>query len=1087
MKITILLMFISILSVSAGSYAQKITLKATNVSLEQALNIIRIQSGYDLVGSTRLIKSGTPLSVDLREASLEEALKVCFESQELDYEIEGKTILIFKKKKSIIEQIVDRFQQITVTGKVVDHNGQPLYGANVKVKGSSTLTNTNYLGEFILKGVSEGAMIEISFVGFLTQQLNAKPNLGTINMVVMSSQLKEISINAGYYSTTELMRTGSIAKVTAEEIGNQPLTSPLLALQGRVAGLEISPQAGSPGSAPKIRIRGTNSLRNQAGDANSNGNYPLYIIDGIPVNSTFISTQGQLGGIGFDPISTLDPGNIESIEVLKDADATAIYGSRGANGIILITTKKGSASAKTAFDFNIYRGAGHIGKKVDLLNTEQYLMMRKEAFANDNQTPQSFHYDLTKWDQNRYTDWQEELLGGSSSITNLQANISGGNSNTSFRLGGSIFKETLIFPGDFGYLRGTGNLNLNHVSRNEKFRASVSMSYGTDKKNLINGESIVVNALSLAPNAPALYNAAGELNWEQDTQGFGSSTWSNPLAQLEKTVDAKLSTFNASGNLSYLITPGLTLKTSLGFTDLDGNEVSKNPISANLPEYRPFTTGSGYFSSTRRQSWSIEPQISYDRNFQNHWFNILIGTTFQEGITEQKSTFAGGYTSDLLLNTLRGSAFQMLIADDFLQYRYTAVFGRIGYNYKQKYILNLTGRRDGSSRFGPGKQFGNFGAIGAAYVFSNEDYVKNNLSFLSLGKLRASYGVTGNDQISDYRFYNTYDIANVNYDNVVSLVPTSLFNPDYQWEVTKKLEIALQLGFVNDRIVAEWARYHNRSSNQLVTFQLPALTGFDGVLRNMPATIENSGWEFLLHTKNINSKNLQWNSSFNFSVNRNKLAAYAGIEESPYAKLYKIGQPLSIQLLYNWTGVDPATGAHTVQDVNEDGFINQTDDLQLLAPNDRKFYGGLNNMIRYKNVELSFLMQFSSQNRGKLIYNMPGSAYNQPVHVLTRWQKPGDMTDVQRFSQSNAMTSKMNTAQMSNYNSEDASFVRLKTLSLSYQLPQTLLQKVKIGQASVYIQGINLLTFTKYKGLDPETGYALPQLRTLTLGVNVKL
>jgi TonB-linked SusC/RagA family outer membrane protein len=852
-----------------------------------------------------------------------------------------------------------------------------------------------------------------------------------------------------------------------------------MALQGRMAGVDITPYTGVAGSAVKIQIRGQNSLR-------SDGNFPLYVIDGVQVDSRPLRSSGALLNYGFDPLSTINPSNIESIQVLKDADATAIYGSRGANGVIIITTKKGTASGPTNFTLSASSGIGQISNKVDLLNTEEYLEMRNEAFTNDGATPGALDVDLNgTWDNQRYTDWQEELLGGNSNVTDVQAGITGGSANTSFRFTGGFHKENVIIPGDFSFHSITSNLNLTHTSPNKKLTAILSINYGANKNTLINDGAFVGAALMLPPNAPALYDENGNINWQFRADGFHS--WTNPLSLIKKTQHLTSGNLVANTSVGYEILPKLQLKANLGYTDFNSDDNVKIPISSRPPAQIATATGQSTFGTNKRTSWIVEPQLNYSRDFNDHHIDIVIGTTFQENNSSYLSIRGTGYSSDALLNSLQAAPAKTVAVDESSQYRYTAFFGRIGYNWKSKYLLNLTGRRDGSSRFGPNNRFGNFGALGAAWVFSKESLIANNLNFLSFGKLRASYGTTGSDQIGDYQFYNTYNMAQGPYQNI-SLVPTALYNPDYAWELTKKLEAALELGFAEDRIMIEASWYRNRSSNQLVFNPLPWTTGFPFVVGNFDATVENSGWEFLLNTINISSDNIRWRTSINVSIQRNKLLKFDNIESSPYATLYKVGEPLSLQRLYVWEGVDPETGTHQLADINDDGSIDDSD-RQLMTPLARQYYGGMVNTIGYKAFELSFLFQFSKGNGYGFMGEMPGTrSQNQPTFVMDRWQKEGDQADVAKFTRSTASSNLYNKVRTSSLNTADASFIRLKTLSLSYTLPASLLTKAGIQESRIYLQGQNLFTLTDFDMvLDPETINALPPLRIIMMGIQFKL
>lgn len=1016
-------------------------------------------------------------SIDLPKAtrSVKATLDLALKGTCLTYEQVERNVIISKAAPVIIERAS------LIQGTVKDSKGQGMPGVNIIVKGTTTGTTTDGEGRFVIDA-KESDVLVFSFIGFKPQeQVVGTRSVVEVVMEDDVESLKEVVVNGGYYQTTDKLKTGSIVRVAAKDIETQPVTSPLMALQGRMPGVDITPANGVPGSAVKVQIRGQNSLRTIA--TGLDGNSPLYVIDGVPVDSRPLSpVSAALVGNGFDPLSTINPSNIESIEVLKDADATSIYGSRGANGVILITTKRAHKSDRTNFELSAYKGWGQISRRMNLMNTQQYLEMRREAFKNDNASPGGMYqdYDLLNWDSTRYTDWQDVLLGGTSKITDLQGGISGGNGNTSFRLSAGFHDETLVFSDDFGYTRATGSFSLNHLSLNKKFRSTLSLNYGSDRTKLFNDNNLLPAALTLAPNAPKLYDDEGNLNWE-------NSTWSNPLAGFRKKHDVYTRNFVANSSFSYDIMAGLTLKSSLGYTDLVSDEIAIDPINSYNPAYAIYYTGSSDVGDNRRRSWIIEPQISYAKVFGGGDFSALLGGTWQESFYKSQALHGSGYTSDALLSNVAAAPSLRFDLNNSYEYRYAAVFGRLGYSWKERYLINLSGRRDGSSRFGPGKRFANFGSLGVSWIFSNEDFIKNNVRFISFGKLRSSYGTTGNDQIGDYRFYDTYTLSFRGYQDAVSLVPTALFNPNLAWEITRKMEAALELGALDNRLGFEFALYRNRSSNQLVEYTLPYTTGFHSVMSNLNATVQNSGVEVTVRSDNVRGV-FKWSTAINVSFPKSKLISFPGIKDSYYSSLYEIGKPLSILKMYRSKGVNSETGKYDFEDVNGDGDIGDQDNT-FIQDFGRKYYGGVTNTFSCGAFELSFLFQISKQMAKRYSYPRPGRQGNQPIEVLDRWRKPGDVTSYQMFNQEmfGAMSQIYSRYESSNLIVTDASFVRLKTVQLSYVLPQSFLTKIRIESAKFYVQGQNILTITKYKGLDPETLSAMPPLRMVTVGFQCKI
>src|SRR5690606_30696054 len=523
----------------------------------------------------------------------------------------------------------------------------------------------------------------------------------------------------------ERERTGSISKVTSEEIELQPIVSPLEALQGRMAGVEIDQLSGMPGAAPKIRIRGTNSLR-------SEGNYPLYIVDGVPINAEPLNDHTILGdepyligsGIGIDPLSTLNLSYIKSIEVLKDADATAIYGSRGANGVVLITTNGARGEAqKTKIQARWYSGIGQIERREKLLNSEQYVKLRQANLNNSGHGedhPLYFFYarDLLNWDTTRNTNWQDELIGGIAEFSNLNVSASGGSDNTTFLLMGGYSNQGTIFPVDINYKKLTFGVNISHTSENKKWILQFSSNYGIDRTKSTPTADIM-KAIYSAPIAPRLYNEDGSLHWEGWDE-MGNSTIYNPLRSKHKTTEGEVNNLISNLTVSYNIWKGVTLKTSIGYTANRRDAISKLSLLYYSPSKRDVgnNIATTAINHAKRFSWIVEPQLSYNTNIFKGQLDILIGSTFQSNENTSTISYGRGFIDESLSGDLSAADYTYSMGGRIEQYKYQAIFGRIGYNWKHKYYLNLTGRRDGSSRFGPGKRFSNFGAVGFAWVFS---------------------------------------------------------------------------------------------------------------------------------------------------------------------------------------------------------------------------------------------------------------------------------------------------------------------------------------------------------------------------------
>lgn len=715
-------------------------------------------------------------------------------------------------------------------------------------------------------------------------------------------------------------------------------------------------------------------------------------------------------------------------------------------------------------------------KRAKLLNTQQYIQLRKEAISNAGREPDEINdWDLLLWDNNRYTDWQKELIGGTSPTSNLNISISGGNSTTSFRLGGSIYKQGSVLPIEMNYNKMTTSLSLNHKSDNKKLTINLSTNYGADKTNSTVTYSIIPLAFELPPNAPPLFNNDGSLHWEQ----WSYSNWDNPISGKYNPFETKVQNLITNLEVSLELYKGLELKTNLGYTQNikeNKNKRFKESISPDLRENSQHSAGQSY---NKRLSWLIEPQLTYHCSLGKGTYDALVGVTFQQNESVGFSVSAQGYVTKTLVGYMPAANSITSGPNQNIIYRYNAIFGRIGYNWERKYYINFTGRRDGSSRFGPSKRFANFWAIGSAWVFSEEDVIKKKLPILSFGKFRTSYGVTGSDQIGDYGYMDVYESTGA----PGGLYPTKLFNTDFAWEENKKFETAIQLGFFKDYINFDIGWYKNRSSNQLVGYPLASTTGFNIVQANLPATVQNSGWEILLALNQIKNKNFKWNTTLNVTLPKNKLVNFPKIEQTPYNQLYRIGYPLKIRFLHQYDGIDPETGYHKVVDVNGDGSFNHEDRI-IIKDLDRKIYGGISNNLTMKGWKLNFLWDFAKQNGNYWGRGFPGrDKTNRPYEEYLDW-KNGSLY----IEDSPQASTGYNLSKISELGVVNASFLRLKTLSLSYTLSNKLLKNTGLVSCNIFISTQNLVTITPYKGINVENPYfpgTIPSLKTYTSGIQI--
>lgn len=991
-------------------------------------------------------------------------------------------------------------QSKTVTGKVTLANGDqvlPLSGVSVSQVGSDQTAVTNAQGIYRLEisgddGNGNGILV-FRHPDYAEQRIPLdNRSVVDVGMFVVNDEdgnekvqgIEEVILNAGYYKVKDKERTGSIAKVSAKDIANQPVTNVLAAAQGRMAGVSITQNSGSPGGGFDVQIRGRNSLRNLT-NSEIDGNQPLYVIDGVPVGGSVTSlyTATIFPARSINPLNSISPNDIESIEILKDADATAIYGSRGANGVILVNTKKGK-SKRVVTTLNTNYALSSVTSRMQMMNTAQYLDMRKQAFTNDgiNTYPVNA-YDINGvWDQSRDTDWAKDLLGNVASSYTTQSSLSGGSETTSFLLSLGHTEQGSIFRDDFRYRTNTINGSISHQSLDKRFQLTLSNIFSKTDNNVIR-EDISRPAYLLSPNAPMLYQNDGSLNWE-------NNTFNNPVALYNSTYQNDNLQFISNLNVQYELLKDFRIRLNGGINYNTFEEWAFQPNTI----YNPATaTGqSSIYSRTsknnqNRFSYILEPQLEWSRTGEKHQISVLLGSSIQNENNKSGSLVGVGFDSNLFMNNISAAKTRTIGNQITAEYRYAAVFGRINYQYQKKYILNLTGRRDGSSRFGPNNRFANFGAVGAAWLVSNENFLKDS-KWISFAKVRGSLGTAGSDNIGDYQYLDNYTVSTLIYNNTAGLLPSKLFNPDFSWEKTTKLEAALELGFLKNALNLTAAWYRNRSSNQLVGIQLPAVTGFSSVLANLDATVENSGYEFELGARPFRGKDFSWETSFNISFPKNKLLSFPGLEGSTYSNRYVIGESTSIVKLYQFEGINPATGLYQFTDYNGDGKISSPNDNKVIGDTDVKFFGGWNNSFRLKNWDCSFLFQFVK--RDNFNYNrtmlMPGTMNNQPVEVLNVWSPSNPSGMYMPYSSgANGTKASLHTYfQNSTASLSDASFIRLKNIQIGYTVP---LESEIFKAVKIYLQGQNLLTVTQYFGIDPEfiaSGF-LPPLKTYSMGAQI--
>ncbi|WP_127127056.1 SusC/RagA family TonB-linked outer membrane protein [Pseudoflavitalea rhizosphaerae] len=1081
--------------------AQMVTISVREAKLESVLKIFKKQTGYSFFVDEPTLKKAERVTLNLKGVPFADALEQCFSLQpKLIYSMVGQTVVISEKTNVDTDAGANRLaeeEDFIISGNVYNRRGEPLFNASVLLKGSSKGTTTDSYGKFKLQGTRSGNVVRVSFIGYKTMELSVASPGKPLHIVLddASDELDEV-VAQGYSKTTKRLSTSSVAKVGGDEIARQPVMDPLLALQGKVPGMVLTPYATQEGSPVVINIRGRGLLS----DASAN---PLVVIDGIPLNVG--SNKGVAFGDGpvqglmalMSPAGSqsmlfgLNPRDIESIEILKDIGATAIYGSLGANGVILITTKRGKAGAPN-LNVNVNSGISKVLKYYDLLNTPQYLEMRREALRNDGLVPSVINApELTLWDTTRYTDWQREFFGRTAATLNATVSYSGGtplfthNISANYSRSGNITRVS-------GKSETMGvNIALDRKSENRKFNTALTVNYTNSFLDMVNAPGVA----NLPPNAPPIFDSSGNLNYK-DWGGTGFESVLDGFGAMLRNFESRTSSLLAGLKLSYQLANGLNLLTNITYRTSNNTGWNLIPISSQNPGSNP--SGSSSLTKSETRGWALEPQIVYDtRLLAKGNLSVTAGATIRSDMSESTSSRALGFTSDALLRSLANAP---IVLTDYYRspYKYAGIMARIEYIWDNKYVVNGIWRRDGSSRFGPGSRFGNFGSVGVAWVASDETWVKNALSpVVKFLKFNANIGTAGTDGGGDYQYLSNWSRGQLAlYDEVVPMKSIHAVNQDYQWQLTKELNAGMQLNFAGwGKLQLELNYYRRRVGNQLVNNPTPVFTGFPTVFGNWNALVQNAGWELNLRAVFIQKKDFNWSGSVNAGFNKNRLLEYPQIERTPHYSMYLVGQTLSTRYLLNYLGVDPMTGAYQYEDYNKDGVINHTSVLPPLTyPSDKQVavdimpvvQGGISQSFTYKSLSLFLGFDYVIQ-KGRNAFSSvsgPGRFGNIPVEIFNnRWRNPGDNARYGRLTTGTAQNFQKG---VSTLFYGDASFLRFSNVAFSYQLPETLARKIGMKNCSFNINTRNLFSITKYEGVDPEIQNfsAMPPARTITVGIN---
>jgi TonB-linked SusC/RagA family outer membrane protein len=1076
----------------------KVYLTLKDAKVEAAFKELEKTTGYNFVFASRETRDLPVITLESKGRTVYDVLIDIASQTDLSFKQVNENIHVkYSKRKFTEEKVsIQTYDDLFVRGVVRDVKNEPLPGVSVIIEGTTTGTVTDIDGNYAIE-VPEGGVLLFSFIGFERQRvrIDNQTNLDIILKEDARSLQEVVVIGYGTVKRSDL--TGSIAQVREEDIKATPIVAIDRALQGRAAGVSVTQNSARPGGGTTIRIRGTGSV--------TAGNEPLYVIDGYPIGD----------------LNTINPMDVESIEILKDASATAIYGSRGSNGVIIVTTKRGK-EGQSAVNFESYYGVQNVRRKIPLLNGQEYAEFINEARVNGGGVP---YFDGSSADRPlpanvpNDTDWQDEVFQAAP-IQNYQLSITGGNERTKYAISGNLFNQEGLIINSF-FKRYSVRTNLDHTI-SSKFKVGLSLQGAFTNERIARTETggqqqagVTVAALNFAPVFPkfnengTFYRNLGTLNGQQVD---------NPLAIANDIFNRAFSTrILANSYIEYTISENFSFRSTWGANILN----NKNNFYATRQTNLGFASnGDASVSAGLNVNWLNENTLNFAKTYtEKHNFSALVGFTQQAFTHEFFTANASNFSNDFALyNNLGSGATLRSPSSGVVEWGLISYLGRINYGYDSRYLLTFTARVDGSSRFGPNRKYGFFPSGAFAWRVINEDFMKTQTIFSDL-KFRSSYGISGNQEIGNYAFLSSImPVQTVLGGNLqVGGAQNRVGNLDLGWERNAQLNFGLDFGILNNRIQFTTDYYRKVTSDLLITVNIPQSSGFSSSLQNI-GKVENQGFEFGVNALALDKKNLQWYADFNISFNENKIL---NLDDSRREfiggnfnnvvgyNITRVGDPLgafygrvvdgifrSQEEVNNSAQPNARPGDFRFRDLNGDGVINDADREIIGNPNP-KLFGGLNNTLIFKNFELNVFIQWSYGNdimnyQKFETHNLNGQN-NQSRDVLNRWTPTNTNTDIPRANSQGGQRI------LSTFHIEDGSYLRFKNISLGYNLPSTFTNKLSVSAAKVYVAGQNLITLTNYTGYDPEVNFfgsgsvdqgldfgAYPASRTILIGLNVK-
>jgi TonB-linked SusC/RagA family outer membrane protein len=977
-------------------------------------------------------------------------------------------------------------------GTVTDGDSHsPLPGATVVVKGTTQGASTDADGRFSLPGVAPGATLIISAVGYAKREVKVGTSPLDVTLPTDVQSLDEVVVT-GYSEQNRRTLTSAISSVKGDALKDIPAASADQLLQGRAPGVQVSANSGVPGGGIFIRIRGSNSV--------NASNDPLYVVDGVFINNTNLVATGLGNQVSSNPIADINPADIESFEILKDANATAIYGSRGANGVVLITTKRGRANTKTRITFDTYQATSKAPRTYQLVTGPELATLENERFLNDGGSAALVPYRSVASggrglpeEQPTYDRLSDVFRRAGTQSYELSA--AGGSDKTQFYLGAGYFKQqSIVQPSDFS--RFSFRVNLDN-STTDKLRIGTSTALTRTQRNVSSNDNnpvgVINSALFPRTNLP-VFNTDGSY------AKYGS--FDNHLALINNLNNDAVGTRVISNVYAeYKFLPNLTLRTSwsIDFNDMYENNFNNTLILAGQPR----GTAASYLS--RDITLLNEQTLNYRTTFgENHALQAVVGNTLQRN-TFQRTSLLGQQFPSNDLTTIASAATQTGSSSRSLA-GLVSFFGKVTYSYKDRYTADVSARADASSRFGTNNKWGYFPAVGLGWRLGEEQFIKDLGVFNEL-KLRGSLGRTGNQNgIGDFAARGLVQ-GGANYLDLPGTAPFQLANPNLSWESTRQWNVGLDVAVLKSRLALELNYYDKYTSGLLLNVPVPRKTGFASQLENYGA-VSNKGIEAQLTATWLNNSAVQWSTTFNVARNVNRVQTLAAPITAGSRDIFRLeeGAPLYSFWLYHQTRVNPETGDAEYQDVNGDGQLTVAD-RQLVGNAWPNFFGGITNSFNWKGLDFGFNLYFEqgakimNMNRFFLVHGGNQSNIGYLTDQLNRWQKPGDVTSIPRMTTVASSNNYGGVVQnLSDRYLEDGSFIRLRTLTLGYTFPKTLVSNARLSSLRVYVQAANLFTLTPYSGLDPEvnsqSGVAntknidwatVPQPRTFQAGLTVGL